>query len=548
VLVVVGVLALVVGVVVGSRAGGGDQRVAREFARAWERTDYRLMYGLLSSDSQSRYRFASFKRAYTQAARTATGTLPVVGKVTGASGGRQRIPLRFTTRVFGSVAGDVSLPVSDEHVDWNPSLVFPGLSKGERLSRQTKVPPRGKLLTRDGKVIAQGPPDARMSPLGPSGDAIAGRVEAPKGTAARRFLDARGFPRDTKVGVTGLERTFESQLAGRPGGELRAGRHVIARAPVRPARTVRTTIDSRLQAAAVTALGARLGGVAALDPRTGELRALAGVAYSAPQPPGSTFKLVTTTAALEAHLVKPSTQFPVETKAVIDGVDLENANGESCGGTFQASFAKSCNSVFAPLGVKVGAKRLVAAAERYGFNDPPAVVGEAPSTLPKAGDIDSPLAVGSTAIGQGKVLATPLRMVTIAQTIASGGVRLQPTLRPVSRSAPSARVRVTSRHVAATIERFMIDVVKYGTGTSAAIPGVVVAGKTGTAELADTRGPDAQQAPQGDVGSNTDAWFTSFAPAGNPRIAVAVLAVRAGAGGQTAAPIAKQVLLAGLKR
>jgi penicillin-binding protein A len=86
--------------------------------------------------------------------------------------------------------------------------------------------------------------------------------------------------------------------------------------------------------------------------------------------------------------------------------------------------------------------------------------------------------------------------------------------------------------------------VRYGTGTAAAIPGAQVAGKTGTAELGDTRGPNAQSSDA----SNTDAWFTAFAPARRPRLAVAVLLVKAGAGGETAAPVAKEVLLAGLKR
>ena len=177
---------------------------------------------------------------------------------------------------------------------------------------------------------------------------------------------ARGFPAGTPVGLSGLERAFEDEVAGHPGGRLRAGGRVLAHVPPRPARPIKTTIDLDVQAAAVSALAGRFGGVAALDARTGEVRALAGVAFSAPQPPGSTFKLVTATAALEAHAAKLATQFPVEQKAVIDGVDLQNANGEFCGGTFAQSFAKSCNSVFAPLGVKVGASRLVLRTSRNG--------------------------------------------------------------------------------------------------------------------------------------------------------------------------------------
>jgi cell division protein FtsI/penicillin-binding protein 2 len=374
-------------------------------------------------------------------------------------------------------------------------------------------------------------------------------VEPAADAAERMALYGRGFPASWPVGRTGLERAFEPDLAGRPGGELLAGGRVIARARPRASSPVRTTIDSRVQAAAVTALAGRFGGIAALDARTGEVRALSGVAFSAPQPPGSTFKIVTTTAALEAHAVKTTTPFPVSTRALIDGVALENANGESCGGTFRDSFAHSCNSVFAPLGVKVGARRLAATAERYGFNEPPSILGEAPSTLPGASEIRSPLDVGSTAIGQGRVLATPLELASIAQAVAAHGVRTTPTLHPGARAA---RKRVTSPRVAGIVRDLMVDVVGYGTGTAAAIPGVKVAGKTGTAELEDTRGPKApqQQQKQGVQGnappSNTDAWFAAFAPAERPLIAVGVMFVRAGAGGATAAPAARVVLAAAL--
>ena len=285
-------------------------------------------------------------------------------------------------------------------------------------------------------------------------------------------------------------------------------------------------------------LAGRLGGVAALDPRTGEVRALAGIAFSAPQPPGSTFKIVTTAAALERGLVKPTTEFPVETYALVDGVELENANGESCGGTFRNSFAHSCNSVFGPLGVEVTAEGLVDAAERFGWNAPATIPGEVPSTLPMANDIDTPLEVASTAIGQFETLATPLQLASVAQTIAMRGVRHVPTLSP--RRRPRG-IRVTRPRIARTIGSLMVDVVDYGTGTAAALPGVRVAGKTGTAELEDTRDPETGETLPPDP-TNTDAWFTAFAPAGRPQIAVAVMLVRAGAGGETAAPAARVVL------
>ena len=171
---------------------------------------------------------------------------------------------------------------------------------------------------------------------------------------------------------------------------------------------VRTTIDPDVQRAAVTALAGRLGGVAVIRPSDGEVLALAGIAYSAPQPPGSVFKIVTLTAGLESGDAKPSNEYPVETAATLEGVRLENANGESCGGSLKTAFAHSCNSVFAPMGADIGAQRLVKTAEQYGFNKEPALAGAARSTIPAASEIGDDLALGSTAIGQGKVLATPL--------------------------------------------------------------------------------------------------------------------------------------------
>jgi cell division protein FtsI/penicillin-binding protein 2 len=535
------VLALIVGVVIGSGVGGDAERTARAFGRAWERGDYRRMHELLTAEARTRWSVRDLRRAYAAAADTATASTIDVGEPRGEQDGAMRLPVEVHTRVFRTVRGEVLVPVEEKAVAWAPHLVFPGLEPGVSLRRTTDAPPRGRILSRDGKVLAKGPARARSSTLGPLAGSIAGRVEAGGTAAEREAAYRRGFTHDWPVGQSGLERAFERDLAGRPGGQLIAGRRLLARSRPVAGRPVRTTIDTRLQQAAMTALAGRFGGIAALDARTGQIRALAGVAFSAPQPPGSTFKIVTTTAALEARKVKLSDRFPVQTRALVDGVGLENANGESCGGTFEASFAHSCNSVFAPLGVKVGARQLVSAAERYGFNAAPSVPGELPSTIPAAREIRTPLEVASTAIGQGKVLATPLELASIAQTVSAGGVRAVPTLR-LGQARP-APVRVTARRIARTLERLMVQVVAYGTGTAAALPGVKVAGKTGTAELEDTRGPnaDTERDP-----NNTDAWFTAYAPVGRPKIAVGVMFVRAGAGGQTAAPAARTVLDAAL--
>jgi peptidoglycan glycosyltransferase len=540
-----GALALLstgVGMMVGAGATSVEERTAADFTRAWERQDYRAMYAKLDDASRRAYSFARFRAAYRDAAATATVKRVHAGDPRGPDGGSVPVPMDLETRVFGRVSAELELPVDGDRVTWGPLLAFPGLRRGEALSRRSRPPRRATLLSRDGKVIARGPVDDRTSPLEAIAGSIAGTLEPEETAEERRALYADGFPADYPVGQNGLEEAFEGRLAGRPGGALLAGTRVIARARPRPADPVRTTIDSRLQEAAVTALAGRFGGVAALDPHNGEIRALAGIAFSAPQPPGSTFKIVTTAAALEAHAVKPATEFPIATAATIDGVELQNANGEYCGGTFRNSFAHSCNSVFAPLGVKVGAAGLVDAAERFGWNGDPTVPGEVPSTLPPASDINTPLEVGSTAIGQYRTLATPLQMASVAQTIASHGVRHLPTL---ALGDSTLSVRVVRRKIARTIQSLMIDVVAYGTGTAAALPGVKVAGKTGTAELEDTRDPETGETKPSDP-LNTDAWFTAYAPIGNPKIVVAVMLVRAGAGGATAAPAARVVLDAAL--
>jgi cell division protein FtsI/penicillin-binding protein 2 len=455
------------------------------------------------------------------------------------------------TRIFGTLSGEVALPVVELEdgaaVDWRPYLVHPGMRRGESLTRHTTMPPRAEIQARDGTPLASG--DARLSELGALAAEIAGRVgPAPPERAAE--LARRGVPPGAPVGLTGLEREFDVELSGRPGGELRGGDRVLASVAPKAGSAVRTTIDPEVQRAAVTALAGRFGGIAVIRPSNGEVLALTGVAYSAPQPPGSVFKIVTLAGALEAGVTKPGAKYPVQTSAVLEGVELENAHGESCGGTLRNSFAHSCNSVFAPMGAELGAERLVAAAERFGFNQDPGLAGASRSTIPAAAEIGDDLAVGSTAIGQGQVLATPLAFAGIAGAIGMDGVLVRPTLR---KGDDVSRSRATSAGVAKTIGRYMRAVVKSGTGVAAQIPGVRVAGKTGTAELRDTTNDDPvpddpEAAPPVDDISDTDAWFAAYAPARRPRIAVSEMLVGQGAGGDTAAPAAKTVLEAALAR
>jgi cell division protein FtsI/penicillin-binding protein 2 len=340
---------------------------------------------------------------------------------------------------------------------------------------------------------------------------------------------------------------------------------VLASTVPRPSPPLRSSVSPTIQRAAISALGGQYGGIVAMEPSTGRILAVAGIGLEGLQPPGSTFKMITLSGVLQYGIANPHTTFQYASYATLDGVKLNNANGENCGGTLELAFAVSCNSVFSPLGVRLGARRLVSTAERFGFNQEPGIAGASESTLPTASAIHGELAVGSTAIGQGQVLATPLEMATVAATIADGGRRPRPTF---DQSAPPAGMApVISAAVAHTVRRLMIGVVRVGTGTSAAIPGVTVAGKTGTAELkseSELKGrcssassesashEESSSSTEGCPGSggeasNTDAWFAAFAPALHPRVVVGVLLVRDGAGGDTAAPVARQVLEAALQ-
>jgi peptidoglycan glycosyltransferase len=533
---------------------GGDnaeRATAKRFATSWAAGDYGRMYELLNAETQARTTFQDFVAAYRSAMETATIRSVEVDGVDDRAGDAIPVHLTLRTRAFGVLHGVLDLPVSGEgdgmRIAWREHAVFPGVHPGEQLTRETTLPPRAVLRARDGSVIAAG--DGRTSDDPAVAAEIGGRLDfAPPEEAD--MLRALGYPPDARVGVSGLERVFQRELAGQPGGTLLAGGRVVARTQPRPGTDVRTTIDPKLERAAIAALAGRYGGVAAIDPRSGEVLALAGVAFSALQPPGSTFKIVTLTGVLESHVANARSSFPVTDAATLSGVRLENANGEYCGGTLVEAFAESCNSVFAPLGAKLGAKRLVAVAERYGFNEAPPIAGAATSTIPSADAIGDDLAVGSSAIGQGLVQATTLQMTLVAATIAMAGQRPIPTLRVGERPRS---VRVTRPRVARQVMRMMRAVVAFGTGTAAAIPGADVAGKTGTAELdntvpAEVQGDAQAQAElQAQHARETDAWFVAFAPAKRPRIAVGALFPEAGAGGDIAAPAVRGVLAAALQ-
>lgn len=537
------------GVLAGAAGPSAAEQLAERYTRAWARGDLAAMHGMLTEDARRRTSFVRFRDAHRRAAVTATAVGISAGAPQGEDGGVVAVPMAVVTRVFGTVRAPLALPVDGggdaPGVGWAPHLAFPGVRSGEELDRRTRLPTRASIRAADGTLLAGGA--RRVSADAQLAASIAGSL-GPIPRERAEQLRAQGVPPDARVGLTGLERALDDELRGRPGGVLRAGRRVLAVGVARPAGAVRATIAPRVQRAAVAAIGDRIGGVVALDTRTGAVTAAAGIGLSGLQPPGSTFKVVTLAGALEAGLTRPGRRYPVETSTTLEGVELENANGEACGGTLFEAFAESCNSVFAPLGAQLGAERLVATAERFGFNRPPGIDGAATSVIPPPGEIGDDLAVGATAIGQGRLQASALQMAIVAATIARQGERPIPTLRA---GAPPRAQRAISARVARVVGRGMRAVVREGTGTAAAIEGVGVAGKTGTAELRSTVTPDTRQPgadPSPPDPTDTDAWFVAYAPYTAPRVAVGVLLVESGAGSATAAPAARLVLTEALRR
>jgi peptidoglycan glycosyltransferase len=348
---------------------------------------------------------------------------------------------------------------------------------------------------------------------------------------------------------------------------------------------VTLTIDPQAQTAAfdgLRALGEETkGAVVALDPRTGEIlamvsnpsydpnrlashrlseisdawrslnndpdRPMLNRAVSEVFPPGSTFKLVTAAAALSSGRYAPDSMVPggATLDLPLTDRDLPNDSGGDCGGnriTLTQALMVSCNVAFGSLGLELGGDVLRAQAEKFGFGDQylDDLNRQVESRFPE--NPDQPQTALS-AIGQFDVAATPLQMAMVTAGIANGGTVMKPYLVDEVRSPnldvldkanPEPYRNAVSSTVARNLTQMMIEVVDRGTGTTARIPGVKVAGKTGTAQTS----PDV----------NPYAWFVSFAPADNPRVAVAVLVEDAGvardaiSGSGLAAPIAKQVM------
>lgn len=421
--------------------------------------------------------------------------------------------------------------------------------RNPRVAAAAASPTRGRILDREGRVLAQSRPDG-------------GRAYA---TAAAvhvvGYLSAR-------YGSAGAELAYHDELEGSAaGGWLDALRTEFLRSSLR-GKDVRLTIDLDVQLAAAEALGARKGAVVALDPRTGDVLAMVSwpnwdpnrFEELAPQlfqhpdapllnratqgqyPPGSTFKVVTAAAALSEGIVGPDTLVTCDEAYVIHGYAISCGNVPQGPGTypFREAFAYSVNAVFADIGVQVGWQRLLEAARAFGFgSDLGFPLPVTPSTVVGEGAQLDDVLLASTAFGQGEVSVSPLQMAVVAATVANGGLRPQPRLLlqvespdgSVRTPAPPEPTPALAREVAEALRGMMVDVVRLGQA-DAAIPGVTVAGKTGTAETG--RG-------------TSHAWFIGFAPAEDPQVAVAVIVEDGGRGGAVAAPIARAVMEAALR-
>lgn len=385
-------------------------------------------------------------------------------------------------------------------------------------------------------------------------------------------------------GADRIERSFDEQLLGKGGVVSMQDIEDRLLGSGEQGDDVRLTVNSELQEAARSALGDNRGSVVAIEPSTGEVRAmwsnpsydptplaahdskvarrywkslsptsrqspLVNLSTSRGYPPGSTFKVVTAAAALEAGRFRPDSTFPDPVALDLPKTDnvLRNFTRQSCTGGGQidlfTALRVSCDTTFGILGLRLH-DRLRAMAEAMGFNEPLEFdVATEASAFPDVPDESEPLRAYA-GIGQGDVFTTPLQMALVAATVANGGEVPRPRLvrevidaagGVVQRFDPEMLGDAMSQRTATLVKEMMIAVVESGTGTAAQIPGTRVAGKTGTAQT-------------GVEGENPHTWFISFAPAAAPKIAVAVIVENGGSfgseatGGAVAAPIARQVI------
>jgi len=416
---------------------------------------------------------------------------------------------------------------------------------------------RGRILADDGTVLAESVP-------GP-------------GHTWNRFYPTRslfaqpvGYSLPAQGRAAGLELSDGSDLRG-----LQTGLNSIfgQLTPTQVGDDVYTTLDPKAQQVAEQALGGQDGSVVALNPRTGAVL----VMYSNPSyddnsnnpcgpgstgscfnratqaeyAPGSTFKIVTATAAIDSGLFTPNSEINGNSPLIVSGVPLENDGNQSWGlQTLTTAMTYSINTIFAQVAERVGRARMAQYMKRFGFYSTPPldyppnemrasnVIGSDGKPIPPGSPDED---IGRIGIGEGGVSVTPLQMAMVAAAVANGGKLMTPYLTSrvvnadgvtVKTITPSVFSRVMSSSTAQEVTQMMTKVVEEGTGTEVQLGGISVAGKTGTASI-------------GAPGSNlTQPSFVAFAPAQDPKVAIDVTIDQSqgGYGGTVAAPIAKVIL------
>jgi peptidoglycan glycosyltransferase len=411
---------------------------------------------------------------------------------------------------------------------------------------------RGAIVSADGVVLASSRKDGRYFVR-----------EYPEGALVEPWMGYTSL----RYGRAGLERVYNDVLSGE--SSLLSVRTYLDMLTGKPQRgaDLQLTLAMNVQRAAAEALGDRVGAVVAIDPTTGAILALVSSPRYDPNtldadwktlnadparplvdralqglyPPGSSFKPVVAGAALQEGRVQPTTPFVDTGTYVAGGYPVHNYDDKAYGEhDFTGALVKSINTTFAKVGVDVGADILARYAGQFGFNRAvPGSLSIARSSFPDPARMDV-AHVAQASFGQGEVLATPLEMALVAAGVGNGGQIMRPYLvaqikdylqTVLVTTQPGVWLRPLTPATAAQVRDMMVGVVNEGTGTAAAIPGVTVAGKTGTAEV-DSGEPHA--------------WFIGFAPAEAPRVAVAVIVEHGGTGGSAAAPIARAVMAAAL--
>lgn len=429
--------------------------------------------------------------------------------------------------------------------------------------------PRGRILDRDGTVLARNEADE-------NGELyrvyLSSTVSQVVGYASRIY------------GRAGLERTFDAELTGLAGDSLTDAFAKFGAQRYDP-KDLTLSLSYDLQRAAVSALGKRRGAVVMLDPRTGEVLALASTpTYDASKladpataaatfqamlanpaepllpratlgryVPGSVFKIVTAIAGLGSGAITPETTYAQQPRSernglLVEGFRVRDGHHPETGSTpldFVAATEASCNIWFALTGLETGGDALLDYARRMGFGA--ALPFELPTAVSQVTNADGAdpggfvddVELANASYGQAETFVTPLQMALVAATVANDGELMRPRLvtaltgaRGTRAIGPESMGRVLSETDARAINRAMVQAVEGPLGrrftSGAAVPGITTAGKSGTAELGGSGEPHS--------------WFIGFAPAEDPQVVIAVLVEQAGRGGEVAAPIAGRLM------